>query len=41
MRHHIAIKYGVLEARVAEVKTDSDHEMSKVKIQQSKQDFDF
>ena len=41
MRHHIALKYSVLEARVAEVKTDSDHERAKVKIQLPKQDFDF
>jgi hypothetical protein len=41
MRHRIAIKYGVLEARVAKIKTDGDHERSKVKIQQSKQDSDF
>jgi hypothetical protein len=33
MRHYIALKYGVFEARVAEVKTDGDHEKSKVKIQ--------
>jgi hypothetical protein len=31
MRHRIAVKYGVLEARVAKIKTDGDHERSKVK----------
>ncbi len=30
MRHHIAVKYRVLESCVAKIKTDGDHEKAKV-----------